>query len=42
VYKDQVSTISTEVGPSIRKLYDRVRAIQNGEEADKFGWLMDI
>jgi len=29
---------SEEVGPITRKLYDRVRAIQNGEEEDKYGW----
>lgn len=27
-----------EVGPVTRKLYDRVRSIQNGEEEDKYGW----
>ena len=29
---------SEEVGPMTRKLYDRVRAIQFGEEEDKYGW----
>lgn len=27
-----------EIGPSTRRLYDRVRAIQNGEVDDKYGW----
>jgi len=27
-----------EVGPTTRQFYDRVRAIQSGEEEDKFGW----
>jgi len=31
-----------EVGPVIKKLYDRVRAIQQGEEEDKFNWLVDV
>jgi len=26
------------IGPTTRKLYNRVRAIQNGEEEDKYGW----
>lgn len=29
---------SEEIGPITRKLYDRVRAIQYGEEEDKYGW----
>ena len=29
---------SNEVGPTTRRLYNRVRAIQSGDEADKFGW----
>ena len=33
---------SDEVGPITRKLYDRVRAIQSGEEEDKFGWNFKI
>lgn len=31
-----------EVGPITRRLYDRVRAIQYGEEEDKNGWLYKI
>lgn len=27
-----------EIGPTTRRLYDRVRAIQNGEEEDTYGW----
>jgi len=33
---------SSEVGPITRKLYDRVRAIQYGEEEDKYGWNFKI
>jgi len=33
---------SEEVGPVTRKLYDRVRAIQFGEEEDKYGWNFKI
>lgn len=29
---------SKEIGAVTRRLYDRVRAIQNGEEEDKYGW----
>eukprot|EP00545_Synedropsis_sp_CCMP1620_P009317 CAMPEP_0119016638 /NCGR_PEP_ID=MMETSP1176-20130426/13921_1 /TAXON_ID=265551 /ORGANISM="Synedropsis recta cf, Strain CCMP1620" /LENGTH=393 /DNA_ID=CAMNT_0006970133 /DNA_START=22 /DNA_END=1203 /DNA_ORIENTATION=- len=29
---------SGEIGPTTRRLYDKVRAIQNGEEEDKYGW----
>lgn len=43
VYKDRVATIGTNtVGPNIKKLYDRVRAIQNGEEDDKMGWMYEV
>jgi branched-chain amino acid aminotransferase len=31
-----------KVGPTTRRLYDRVRAIQNGEEEDKYGWLFKV
>ena len=27
-----------EIGPTTRRLYDRVRAIQNGEVEDTYGW----
>jgi len=33
---------SDEVGPMTRRLYDRVRAIQFGEEEDKHGWNFKI
>ena len=33
---------SEEVGPMTRKLYDRVRAIQFGEEEDTYGWNFKI
>ena len=48
VYRDQVTTIKHDgdqndaVGPVLRKLYDRIRRIQNGEEPDKFNWLYDL
>jgi branched-chain amino acid aminotransferase len=29
---------SKEIGPVTRRLYNRVRAIQNGEEEDTYGW----
>lgn len=31
-----------EIGPVTRRLYDRVRAIQNGEEEDKYGWNVKV
>ena len=33
---------SDEIGPVTRKLYDRVRAIQNGEAEDKYGWNVKV
>ena len=44
VFKDKVAIISegSDVGPVTRKLYSRVRAIQNGEAADKFNWMVEI
>ena len=44
VYMDKVATISegSEVGPVTRKLYSRVRSIQNGESEDKFGWMVEV
>lgn len=46
VYKDQVIPIQNSngdsTGPVLRKLYDRIRKIQNGEEPDKFNWLVEI
>ena len=44
VYKDRVAIISegAEVGPVTRKLYSRVRSIQNGEKEDKFGWMIEV
>lgn len=42
VYRGDVSTISLEVGPVLRRLYDRVRAIQNGDEVDTFKWMMEV
>jgi len=33
---------SETVGPITTKLYNRVRAIQNGEEEDKFGWNVPV
>ncbi len=45
VYKDKVVNIGSPenpVGPVMKKLYDRVRSIQKGEEKDKFGWMVDV
>ena len=45
VYRDQVASIGAEgvkVGPVIKRLYDRVRGIQVGDEEDKLGWMVDI
>jgi len=45
VYKTEVVSIGEEgvaCGPVIKKLYDRVRNIQTGQEPDKLGWMMDI
>jgi branched-chain amino acid aminotransferase len=33
---------SEEIGATTRRLYDRVRAIQYGEEEDKYGWNLKI
>ena len=41
VYKDRVATLNANVGV-IKKLYDRVRSIQNGEEDDRFGWMIEV
>ena len=42
-YKDKVTTVGgPEVGPVLRKLYDNVRAIQNGEIDDKFQWMYTV
>ena len=43
-YKDRVTTIgsSNDVGPVIKSLYNTVRAIQNGEVEDKFGWMWEV
>ena len=43
VYQDEVIKIGgggdeKAIGPVTSKLYARVRAIQQGEEPDKFGW----
>ena len=48
VYKDEVIKIGAEgggeggTGPITAKLYARVRAIQQGEEEDKFGWTVKV
>jgi branched-subunit amino acid aminotransferase/4-amino-4-deoxychorismate lyase len=52
-YKDRVITIGREgegggqdhssvVGPYVKKLYEQVRKIQNGEIPDKFNWLVEV
>mmetsp|Transcript_11807 Transcript_11807/g.15424 ORF Transcript_11807/g.15424 Transcript_11807/m.15424 type:complete len:401 (-) Transcript_11807:258-1460(-) len=45
VYKDQVMEInggSPEIGPFSQKLYNKMRAIQYGEEEDKYGWTFPV
>jgi len=44
-YKDKVTTIGAgtgEVGPTVKRLYSQVRAIQNGEVEDKFNWMYEV
>lgn len=43
-YKEDTITfgVGDAVGPVTRKLYDRVRAIQNGEAEDTFNWMKTI
>jgi len=45
VYQDKVMEIngaSKDIGPVTQKLYNRMRAIQYGEEEDKFGWTFQV
>lgn len=45
LYKDQLIMIGEQndrIGDVMNKLYKRVRAIQCGEEKDKFGWTVPI
>jgi hypothetical protein len=44
VYGDTVTSIgeAAEVGPVLRKLYNRIRRIQVGEEEDKFNWMTEV
>lgn len=44
-YQDKVLQTNsghTGVGPVLRQLYDRVRAIQTGEAEDPFGWMVEV
>jgi branched-chain amino acid aminotransferase len=42
-YRDKVTIIgSGDIGPIIKSLYTHVRATQNGEVEDKFGWLWPL
>lgn len=43
MYQNRVANIgnSDTVGPVIKKLYDKVRALQQGDIEDKFGWLLE-
>jgi branched-chain amino acid aminotransferase len=44
-YRGQMLEIGSKddkVGPIVRKLYDRVRAIQNGDAEDKFNWMINL
>lgn len=44
VYMNRIAQISegVNVGPVTRKLYNRVRGIQNGEAEDKFNWMIEV
>lgn len=39
---DEVWELSKGFGPTAKALYDRITAIQYGEQADQFGWLQGI
>jgi branched-chain amino acid aminotransferase len=41
-FGDRTLSLGDSVGPSIEKLYRRVRSIQNGEAEDKFNWLYEV
>ena len=43
MYQNRVANIGTtdSVGPVIKMLYDKVRALQQGDIPDKFGWLLE-
>lgn len=43
-YQDKTVAIGDPdvVGPVLSKLYKRVRAVQTGEEEDKFGWMTTV
>lgn len=45
VYNNQVMSFGNgggDVGPMTKRLYDRVRGIQNGDAEDKFKWMVGI
>ena len=45
VYNSQVMSFGnggSDVGPVTKRLYDRVRGIQNGDDADKFNWMVEV
>ena len=47
VFQDKVAVIGdpatpNATGPVMQKLYSRIRRIQNGEEPDKFNWMIEI
>jgi branched-chain amino acid aminotransferase len=45
MYKNSLAVIgdkNTSVGPTLKKLYSRVRSLQQGEEEDKFGWMTEV
>ncbi len=39
---DQVYTYGTEIGPTLKKLYDTMTGIQLGQIADQHGWLVEV
>ena len=45
VYNNQVMSFGnggSDVGPTTKRLYDRVRGIQNGDAPDKFDWMVEV
>ena len=44
-YKDEIIEVGKggeDVGPVIKGLYNRIRAIQTGDAEDKFGWMEEV
>ena len=41
-YKDKVIKYGEECGPVSKRLYDRIRAIQDGEAEDTHNWMLEV